>query len=275
MINNGEDIKYNIDQIYNWSRIEEVNSKIYFKNNNNEKSSRLPTDSASEEFQTFFDSNINREINLLTDSNEQLQFDAPFENIEKINSQNWEVNLSYRGNKHRFGKGKNAERRDVLYKNFIRATRRYLCSLFEKEFDTSLMPIYKPSELFKQNVKTFYEKYFKQFADNEISSNEENEKEILFIISTILTNKYSFPYKTDKDRKVMAQFESINQKFSKISYERFFILNNIPEIFNMFIKSGVVNQMIDAYPKLSESRDSYLKTAKSIVDFKTTKTLMK
>ena len=275
VINNGEDIEYNFDQIYNWNGIEKVNSKADLKNNYNEKSSRLPTDDASEEFQVFFDSNTNQEVNLLTDSNEQLQFDAPFEIMEKTNSENWEVNLSYRGNKHRFEKGKNAERRDVLYKNFIRATRRYLWSLFEKEFDTSLMPIYKPSELFKQNVKNFYEKYFKQYADNEITSNEEDEKEILLILSTILTNKYSFPYKTDKDRKIMAQFESINQKFSKISYEKFFILNNISEIFNMFIKSGVVNQMIDAYPKLSESRDSYLKTAKSIVDFKTTKTLMK
>ena len=90
-----------------------------------------------------------------------------------------------------------------------------------------------------------------------------------------MTNKYSFPYKTDKDIKFMAQFESINQKFTKLSYERFLILSNISEVFDIFIKSGVVNQIIDAYPKLSESRDSYLKTAKSIVDFKTTKTLMK
>ena len=36
-----------------------------------------------------------------------------------------EVNLAYRGHKHMYPKGKNAERRDVLYKNFIRATRRY------------------------------------------------------------------------------------------------------------------------------------------------------
>ena len=275
MINNGEDVEYNFDQIYNWSGIEKVNSKAELKNNHNEKSSRLPTDGVSEGLQVFFDSNINQEVNLLTDSNEKLHSVAPFKNMEKANRENWEVNLSYKGNKHRFGKGKNAERRDVLYKNFIRATRRYLWSLFEKEFDTSLMPIYKPSELFKQNVKSFYEKYFKQFADNEITSNEESENEIWFIISTILTNKYSFPYKTDKDRKFMAQFESINQKFTKLSYERFLILSNISEVFDIFIKSGVVNQIIDAYPKLSESRDSYLKTAKSIVDFKTTKTLMK
>ena len=103
----------------------------------------------------FFDSNINQEIKLLSDNSEQILINAPSEKVDKINCENKEVNLSYRGNKHKFGKGKNAERRDVLYKNFIRATRRYLWSLFEKEFDTSLMPIYKPSEIFKQNVKTF------------------------------------------------------------------------------------------------------------------------
>ena len=73
----------------------------------------------------------------------------------------------------------------------------------------------------------------------------------------------------------MIQFESINKLFTKLSYERFFISNNISEVFNMFIKSGVVNQTLEAYPKLSESRDNYLRTAQSIVDFKLTKTLMK
>ena len=36
------------------------------------------------------------------------------------------VDLTYKGQKHKFTKGVNAERRDVLYKSLIRATRRYL-----------------------------------------------------------------------------------------------------------------------------------------------------
>ena len=47
------------------------------------------------------------------------------------------VSLSYRGNKHMNPKGKFAERGDVLYKSFIRASRRYLWMMFEKEFDVS------------------------------------------------------------------------------------------------------------------------------------------
>ena len=42
-----------------------------------------------------------------------------------------EINLAYRGHKHMYPKGKYSERRDVLYKNLIRATRRYSYLIFD------------------------------------------------------------------------------------------------------------------------------------------------
>ena len=78
------------------------------------------------------------------------------------------VNLAYKGQKNMFKRGKNAERYDVLNKNFIRAVRRYLWELFKKEFGTSLFPN-KSSELYRQYVVKFYDKYFKQYGSIEIT----------------------------------------------------------------------------------------------------------
>ena len=118
-------------------------------------------------------------------------------------------------------------------------------------------------------------KYFKPFANEKITSNDVIEEEVCFIISIILSNKYSFKYKSDKRQRFRSQFEKLNKAFSVNDYERFFFKSYISDVFEMFVKSGVVDKMIEAYPKLSDSRDSYLRIAQSIVEFKTTKTLIK
>ena len=100
------------------------------------------------------------------------------------------------------------------------------------------MPVNKPSEIYKQNVRSLYKKFFRSFVNDEIISNEEKE-DICFIIATILSNKYSFPNKTDKNRRFIAQYEKVNHKFSKSTYEKFFKINNISNIFEMFFKSGI------------------------------------
>ena len=53
---------------------------------------------------------------------------------EPTYSDNNEINLNYKGHKNMWEKGKNAERRDVVYKTFIRSVRRYLWSLFSSKF---------------------------------------------------------------------------------------------------------------------------------------------
>ena len=266
---------YKFNRIYDWNGMEEANFKLENKESQNEKLTKIPTDGTSEEFLRYLDSNFKSEINLLDDGFELFKFSKSSEALKSADLGIEEVNLTYRGHKHMFTKGLNAERRDVLYKSFIRATRRYLWTMFENEFDISLMPVNKPSDVYRKNVRSLYEKFFRSFASNQITSSEETEEEICFIIATILSNKYSFPYKTDRHRRFISQFENVNHKFSKSTYERFLSINEISNVFEMFLKSGMVDKMIEAYPKLSESRDSYLRTAKSIVEFKETKTLMK
>ena len=249
---------------------------IYWNSDDNriiEKFTNLPIGSTPKEFLRFLDSDFKPEINL-SDSNQDL-FTTKFAATSKSSEIKAEdVNLAYRGQKNMFKKGKNAERKDVTYKTFIRAVRRYLWTLFEKEFDVSKFKDRKTSEIFRQYVTRFYEKYFKQHLSTEIETNEEFDNEICVIISSMMTNKHSFPYKTDKHKKFINLFEEIYKRFCKFSYEKFFNLPKVVLVFKMLNESGVFSEMINAYPKLSESKEAYINVVKSIIEFRETKILI-
>ena len=127
-----------------------------FIENSKDMTAKIPSHKTNEEFIKYLDSEFKSEINLLNDDNTLFVASKPLDAPKSEDSLNTSVKLDFRGHKNMFPKGKNAERRDVLYKNFIRATRRYLWEMFEKDFDVSLMPIGKPSDLYQQNVEKFY-----------------------------------------------------------------------------------------------------------------------
>ena len=230
---------------------------------------KIPTSWTNEEFLRYLDTTFKPEINLAEDEKKQLLISKPVENSKKLDMVVENVNLSYRGQKNMFKRGKYAERYDVLSKNFIRGVRRYLWELFEKEFDTSLLQK-NVSELYRQYVVKFYDKYFKQHASHEVSETS-NWDSIYFILGLLLSNKYSFPNKSNKQRKLISLFESVCHKYSKLVYQRFFLSENIWKMFLILLKSGFTDKMIDVYPNLSELKDSYLVVAKDIAYFKDNK----
>jgi hypothetical protein len=95
-----------------------------------------------QEFLKYLDTNLNPEINL-KESDQLSLF---------INFKHPEINLNYRGQKHNFDKGANAERKDILCKNLLRALRRYLWELFKKEYDISTFSRIDPLRTFNKAV---------------------------------------------------------------------------------------------------------------------------
>ena len=81
--------------------------------------------------------------------------------------------------------------------------------------------------------------------------------------------------KTDSQRRFVLKFHAINQKFSRIAYENFFAKKTIREIFRVMEAIGITNDMIEAYPKLKDSKEMYLKISQSIQDFGTSHMLIK
>ena len=243
--------------------------------NSNNKTTKILTHCTNDEFLRYLDNEFKSEINLINDDIQATFVSKPSETVKSEDLPINNVKLDYRGHKHMFSKGRYAERRDVLYKSFIRATRRYLWEMFEKDFDVSLMPYCKPSELYQQNVKKYYETHFKQYADPSISESAEKEEYICILLGIILTKSYSYPNKTEKFRRLISSFHSVYQKFSIPAYARFFKIEYVCELFEIMKSAGVIDNMIQAYPKLSESKDSYLRIYESIVDFKKSNELLK
>ena len=96
-----------------------------------------------------FNVGLKNEATLSDHDDAQLHFNKNSEKPISEDKKTEEVNLEYRGNKSNFSKGKFAERYDVICKTLIRAVRRYLWELFEKQFDVSILSKGKPSDLYK------------------------------------------------------------------------------------------------------------------------------
>jgi hypothetical protein len=95
-----------------------------------------------QEFLKYLDTNLKAEINL-TESDQLSTF---------INFKYPEISLKYRGQKHNFDRGANAERKDILCKNLLRALRRYLWELFQKENNISTFSRNDPLRTFNKAV---------------------------------------------------------------------------------------------------------------------------
>lgn len=85
-------------------------------------------------FLKYLDKYFKPEINLCSENNEENSLGDSFKDTK--NNQIDEIKLNYKGHKHMNDKGKNAERRDVAYKTFIRSVRRFMSQVFANEFDT-------------------------------------------------------------------------------------------------------------------------------------------
>ena len=177
-----------------------------------------------------------------------------------------EINLAYKGQKHLQPKGIHSERKDVLYKSLIRAVRRYLWSMFAKEFDISKIPLLKPSELYKQFVKEFYQKHLKEYACQSIKESCDKEDSIWLVLGVILSKKYSFPNKTGKLRSLINLYESVNHVFSIIKLKKLMKIEYVSELFKIINDSGITEKTIDAHPKLSVLKESYLRVSKNIIE---------
>ena len=147
--------------------------------------------------------------------------------------------------------------------------------MFEKEYNTSEYKNYKPEEQYRVHVEEFFSKHLKKYVSQNFGQNEEMSKNVCFALSIILSNKHTFPNKTDYERRFINLVNLAYERFAKSTYEKIFDKDYMREFFRIFRESGLMESMLDAYPKLAESKKMYYLVADSIQDFKNTNELMK
>ena len=239
---------------------------------NNSFSTNIPNFDSPDLFLEYLDKYFKPEINLHEDSGREKNFKETVK--ETINTENEEIKLNYKGHKHMNEKGKNAERRDVAYKTFLRSTRRYLWELFSKKYDIKKLNGRNRSLIFKEYVTDFYNEYFKSYVIGKLSFTESQEDNIKFLLSIILSEKNSFPSKTTHMRNLIILIKSWMKSFDSKNYTKFFSEEGVSDLFKIIFETGFIHRAIEVYPKLNSSRDSYLKVIENIMSFPETKTLL-
>ena len=172
-------------------------------------------------------------------------------------------------------KGSHAERRDVLYKTFVRSVRRYLSSTLEKEFASFKQEKKLTSALYKQLVIDFYNKYLKETATTKMNLSLKDQERLCFLLSILIANKVSFPSKTGEMARQINTFRLMLQKFSSKLYPQFFSIALVPELFSLLEASGIVDKLLLSHPNLNASKDSYLRVLNNIINFRENSRLLK
>ena len=90
-------------------------------------------------------------------------------------------------------KGRNAERRDVAYKTFIRSVRRYLWEIFTKQFGKEFMKNDNWAQFYSDFVTQFYNEHFKPHVAVHMNMNAKEEENLIFILKILISdNKFLY-----------------------------------------------------------------------------------
>ena len=114
----------------------------------------------------------------------------------------------------------------------------------------------------------FYWKDFKQFEGTEVANNRTLQTDVISLLGVILSNKYSFSDKKDRDRLILNLFNSVNKGFSKEKYQKLLTMRQTVELFRMMDEAEVLDRIIGAYPVLSDSKELHLKIVRYICEDK-------
>lgn len=185
------------------------------------------------------------------------------------------VNLHYRGQKNLFSKGKYSERRDVIYKTLMRSLRRFLLELFLTEAEFQTFSKKKSSIEYYDELSRFYLKHVKSRSSSCILLSQEQEAQQIMYLGALITSKCTWPNKTENVAKFSAIFKDLTKTFSPRTYAKFFLLEGVSELFNALHESRIVEEMIEAYPKMKESNSTYIEAVKTIINFKSEEKLLR
>lgn len=186
--------------------------------------------------------------------------------VECRNNFKTKVNLKYKGQKNGLHKGALSERKDVVYKTLMRGLRRYLWEDFVHVECVGLTITKISSKDYKDLITKFYNRHFRAYQDS-------SDEVYISLLSKFITNSLNLPNKTNNSMALSNLFKEVFKNFSLSVYSRFFSTKNVPEFFSLLIRSGVVDHVIQLYPKMRDSAETYKKAAETLANYSQTQIL--
>ena len=178
------------------------------------------------------------------------------------------VNTNYRSNKNSKEKGLYSECPEVLNKNLLRSIRRHLKELYITH-KSNIQSLMKSNYVSKRNmIIKFYNEFMKNHSQSAENVSQEDEIDIMHILSIFLQENIAF---VDDKKKHRILKRNINNLIKTYTRKLFDLINDVPE-FRKFIlvlkEAGILAQMIESYPTLNRSKQAYEIAIEEIIQVK-------
>lgn len=194
---------------------------------------------------------------------DEIRISAPSENLKKSRgpSQN---TADYSG------------RRDVVYKNLVRNTRKYLWELFCKsQTKETMKKLNKKCRKFETYVDGLYMDNFQKNVQKIFSPGSDDEKLFKEVLAVFMTHKHSTSNKSVAAKRVTELVNKTMRIYWSREYFRLFNSPGVPAFFKILKETGIFDQMILSNPNLNSNKDRYLDAVDSVINFEVNPNLMK
>jgi len=226
----------------------------------------------TDEFINYLNNEFVPEIDLSEDNTNDFRFK------KALSKDNWNVfhpkNITA-DDKNKPFKAQYAERRDLVYKTFLRNIRRYLWDLFVSQNQPFPKLIAKKGcPKFRFVLIEFWKKNFKGWINSKSLEIESNSFTFLEALSSLMTKSYILPKKSWESKKFVRQLRDCLYTFSPTSYKKLCKRNKFCEVIKVLRDSGIINKMIYEHTNVKNAAERYFEAVDSIINFPDTNCLM-
>ncbi|CAI2386444.1 unnamed protein product [Moneuplotes crassus] len=173
---------------------------------------------------------------------------------------------------------KYGDRRDVIYKNLLRAVRTILCEQF-RELSTGAHFSRKTTGcvVFKMKIEQFLEKdkKFKQFVPEVFGEGPNGMQYFTEVLSIFLEESWYYPNKRKEMKEATKILKKCTKSFTIGCYTKLFKFRGIQLFFNLLLKSGFIQEIINQRDNMQKCPDRYIEGVESIINFSHHPFLMK
>lgn len=172
-------------------------------------------------------------------------------------------------------KAKHATRRDVIYKNLLRAIRTTLLSEFQQFCEGT--PVLKQTKGIQEKVIQFYQSRLdlQKYISLVFGEGTQGQEYFLEVLSMFLDEYSHYPHKTEGLKDVNKLLKKCVKSFTIDSYTKLFKSRSIQLLFTVLAKSGFTDKIISERPNFALNKERYQQAVESVMDFSTCSSLMK
>ena len=165
-------------------------------------------------------------------------------------------------------KTKYIHRKDIVNKNFIRLLRRGLWDLFKVTCNPKTFGKNKYSEIYQEKIKTFYYNSIKFNSKSSVTLTDEEDEQICFILSVIMSGNHYFPNPTPERTKVLNLFRDLVRTYTARNYRRFCSIKEVPVLLKILKETQIIDEIVKKNKHEAIKLEKYNEALNSIVNFR-------